>query len=131
MSGAPPDSIADTSAVVLLSRGDAQAERRLEGRNFAITFVTLAELRFGSLKANDQNAAWQRVLEVLTGHSMYYTSAITSLLYADTYYDLEKRGEMIPVNDIWIAASALETGLPILARDQHFSKVRGLSVIKC
>ncbi len=75
MSGAPPDAIADTSAVILLSRGDAQAERRLEGRNFAITFVTLAELRFGSLKANDQIAAWQRVLEVLTGHSMYYASA--------------------------------------------------------
>jgi predicted nucleic acid-binding protein len=38
---------------------------------------------------------------------------------------------MIPVNDIWIAAIALETGLPVLARDEHFSRVRGLSVVQC
>jgi predicted nucleic acid-binding protein len=131
VNGARPDSIADTSAVILLSRRDAEAERRLEGKNFAITFVTLAELHLGILKTNDQIAALRRVLEVLTGQSICHTSAITSMLYADIYYDLEKRGEMIPVNDIWIAASALENRLPLLARDQHFSKVRGLSVIEC
>lgn len=132
MNGAPPDSIANTSAVILLSRHDMQAERTLQAKNFGITFVTLAELYFGSLKANNQIASWQRVLQVLTDHSVYHTSTITSMFYADTYfYDLEKRGRMIPLNDIWIAAIALENGLPIFARDKHFSNVRGLSLIEC
>ena len=38
---------------------------------------------------------------------------------------------MIPVNDIWIATLAIEAGLPMFARDEHFSRVRGLSVIEC
>jgi predicted nucleic acid-binding protein len=38
---------------------------------------------------------------------------------------------MIPVNDVWIAALAIESGLPLLARDEHFSRVSGLTVIQC
>jgi predicted nucleic acid-binding protein len=38
---------------------------------------------------------------------------------------------MIPINDIWIAALAIEANLPILARDEHFARVAGLSVISC
>jgi predicted nucleic acid-binding protein len=38
---------------------------------------------------------------------------------------------MIPINDIWIAALAIETQVPLLARDAHFSRVTGLSVIEC
>ena len=44
-------------------------------------------------------------------------------------YDLKKRGLMIPINDIWIAAVAIETGLPLLARDEHFTRVSGLKLI--
>ena len=38
---------------------------------------------------------------------------------------------MIPINDIWIAAIAIEAQLPILARDEHFTRVKGLSLIEC
>jgi predicted nucleic acid-binding protein len=41
------------------------------------------------------------------------------------------RGVKIPVNDVWIAALAVESGLPLLARDEHFSRVSGLTVIQC
>ncbi len=56
---------------------------------------------------------------------------MTPALYARIYDDLEKRGAMIPINDIWIAALAIQSRLPILARDEHFSRVTGLSVISC
>ena len=62
---------------------------------------------------------------------MFHVSTLTPAIYARLYFDLEERGKMIPINDIWIAALAIEARLPILARDEHFSRIKGLSVIVC
>ena len=131
MNGQRLDFVADTSAIIRLLRGDAQVEEKVRGKFFAITFVTLAELSVGVLKANNPNAAWSKVVEVLRGQRIFRVSDRTPALYARIYYDLEQRGTMIPVNDIWIATLAIEAALPMLARDEHFSRVRGLSVIEC
>ena len=131
MNGQRLDFIADTSAIIRLLRGDAQVEEKVRGKSFAITFVTLAELSVGVLKANHPNAAWAKVVEVLRDQRIFRVSDRTPALYARIYYDLEQRGTMIPVNDIWIATLAIEVGLPMLARDEHFSRIRGLSVIEC
>ena len=45
------DFIADTSAIIGVLRRDAVVEEKISGKNFAITFVTLAELSLGVLKA--------------------------------------------------------------------------------
>jgi predicted nucleic acid-binding protein len=36
---------------------------------------------------------------------------------------LKQAGRPIPANDAWIAALALQHGLPILSRDEHFDVV--------
>lgn len=125
------DVIADTSAIVGLLRGDKQVEETVSGKSFAITFVTLAELSLGVLKATKRDAAWSRIQDVIGNRQMLHVSTVTPAIYARIYFDLERRGLMIPINDIWIAALALEAGVPILARDEHFSRVAGLSVIEC
>ena len=51
------DCIADTSAVIGLSRRDPKTIEALSNQNFAITFVTLAELSLGTLKASKPDAA--------------------------------------------------------------------------
>jgi len=38
----------------------------------------------------------------------------------------ERSGRPIPANDAWIAALALQHGLPVLTRDEHFDAVPGL-----
>jgi predicted nucleic acid-binding protein len=131
MNGQQIDCIADTSAIIGLSRRDLKVTEILSGRKFAITFVTLAELSLGILKASKPDAAWSRVQDVIRDRQMFHVSTITPAVYARIYYDLEQRGVMIPINDIWIAALALEARLPIVARDEHFSRVRGLTVISC
>jgi predicted nucleic acid-binding protein len=68
---------------------------------------------------------------VLVGNHIFHVSGRTPALYAEIYYDLEQRGVKIPVNDVWIAAVAVESGLPLLARDEHFTRVNGLTVIQC
>jgi tRNA(fMet)-specific endonuclease VapC len=42
--------------------------------------------------------------------------------------DLRRKGRPIPTNDIWIAATALETGSRLISYDKHFSAIDGLVV---
>lgn len=39
---------------------------------------------------------------------------------------LSKAGTPIPINDVWIAAHAIETGSSVITFDIHFKKVAGL-----
>jgi predicted nucleic acid-binding protein len=131
MNGGAIDFIADTSAIIGLLRRDSRVEQKVKGKTFAITFITLAELSLGVLKSAKPEAAWSRIQDVLRDLRMFHVSTITPAIYARVYFELEKHGQMIPINDIWIAALAIEARIPILARDEHFTRVRGLSVIGC
>ena len=42
---------------------------------------------------------------------------------------MERKGEMVPINDIWIAAFAMRHAMPLLADDGHFRGVDGLDLI--
>jgi tRNA(fMet)-specific endonuclease VapC len=125
------DFVADTSAIIALCRSDAKVKEQVRGKTFAITFVTMAELSVGVLKSNKPNAAWSQIIQVIIGQHIFHVSPRTPAIYAHIYVDLEKKGTLIPVNDIWIAALAIETRLPILARDEHFSRINNLTVITC
>ena len=50
----------------------------------------------------------------------------TARAYAELRVELKRAGQPIPANDAWIAALALQHGLPVLTRDEHFDAVPGL-----
>jgi tRNA(fMet)-specific endonuclease VapC len=41
---------------------------------------------------------------------------------------LRRKGAPIPINDVWIAAHAMETGSMLITFDVHFRHVNGLLV---
>jgi tRNA(fMet)-specific endonuclease VapC len=53
---------------------------------------------------------------------------VTAEFYSGIYLDLRKNGTPIPTNDIWIAAVAMQNGLAVFTKDQHFSYISGLMV---
>jgi tRNA(fMet)-specific endonuclease VapC len=53
-------------------------------------------------------------------------TAQTADSYALVYAGLRRKGQPIPTNDLWIAASALEHGAALLTRDAHFYQIDGL-----
>jgi len=53
-------------------------------------------------------------------------TAQTADSYALVCSGLRRKGQPIPTNDLWIAASALECGAALLTRDAHFSQIEGL-----
>ncbi|MCI5149668.1 MAG: type II toxin-antitoxin system VapC family toxin [Candidatus Electrothrix sp. MAN1_4] len=50
----------------------------------------------------------------------------TSEIFGEIKSGLRKKGKMIPLNDIWIAAHAIETGAKLITYDAHFKNISGL-----
>ena len=55
--------------------------------------------------------------------------AASAVRYGELKQRLALAGTPIPENDLWIAAVALEHGLPVATCDDHFNRVPGLTVL--
>ena len=55
-----------------------------------------------------------------------FSTTATADLYALVYAALRRKGQPIPTNDLWIAASSLEHGAALLTYDAHFQSIDGL-----
>ena len=62
---------------------------------------------------------------------VYPVTADTADSYALVYAGLRRKGQPIPSNDLWIAASALEHGAALLSLDAHFTNIDGLRLGRC
>lgn len=50
----------------------------------------------------------------------------TAEIFGEIKAELRTRGTPIPLNDVWIAAHALETGAKLVTYDKHFEVVDGV-----
>ena len=50
----------------------------------------------------------------------------TSEIFGEIKSELSRKEKMIPLNDIWIAAHAIETGAKLVTHDAHFKNISGL-----
>ncbi len=90
--------------------------------------VVLGELFSGYKKGNREKinkSILERFLDE-RGVETIQISKDTAELYAQVKHDLEKKGKAIPVNDVWIAAQAMEMGAVLVTYDKHFEEIPGL-----
>lgn len=126
----------DTDHCSHLQRGHPKVVRRLTtlplGAEVVTSVVTQAELLAGiALVPNESRR------EVLRKTYEQFLLQISDILpitseaaerFAEIYAELRRRGRMIPVNDIWIAAIALAHGLILVSSDEHFRLIEGLQI---
>ena len=92
----------------------------------AIPVIVLGEFRYGIAQSR-QRAVYEAWLEShLPGFDILAVTDDTAVAYAALRVALRRSGRPIPANDAWIAAQALQHGLSVLSRDQHFDSVPGL-----
>ncbi|GHV86677.1 hypothetical protein AGMMS50230_22850 [Spirochaetia bacterium] len=53
----------------------------------------------------------------------------TAEIFGEIKAALKKKGKMIPINDIWIAAQTIETGSKLVTLDTHFKNIGGIRVL--
>ncbi len=121
----------DTSAYSALGRGNAGVLASLQrAERIHVSPVVIGELLAGFKKGTTEARNRRAFDQFLSSASIHvlHVDAETAERYALALDGLRRQGKPIPSNDLWIAASALQHGLPVLTTDAHFRRVPGLLV---
>jgi tRNA(fMet)-specific endonuclease VapC len=119
----------DTNAYSKLLAGD---ERVLEVIGKAevvyLSVIVIGELLAG-FKGGNRESRNRRLLENFMEKPTVEIISITTEsaeIFNEVFHQLKNAGTPVPINDIWIAANAIETGSVIVSYDGHFSKIAGV-----
>lgn len=119
----------DTSAYSRLKRGDDAVKGCLEEADEVLVPATvLGELHAGFERGTmrRRNAEELRAFLDTPGTSVRNADEGVAERYGHLVKQLREQGTPIPTNDIWIAATALESGARLLTCDSHFTHVAGI-----
>lgn len=120
----------DTSVLVALESG-RPAREALVPREVFVSIVTIAELRLGVLTAPpDQRALRLATLEDALALDPLPVDDDVAQAWAHLREQLRRNGRRMPVNDSWIAATAVAHELDVVTQDADYDDVPGLSVVR-
>jgi predicted nucleic acid-binding protein len=91
-----------------------------------ITSPTYSEFLYGYQRENSKVKEAAQV--ILNDYSLLNSTKSSSRILAETKYKLEKKGKMIPLINILIAAIVLDHDGTLVTMDKHFKNVEGLSI---
>ncbi|WP_280267637.1 type II toxin-antitoxin system VapC family toxin [Nocardia wallacei] len=123
--------LADTSIFVGLE-ADRFEPIRFAGYLWGVSVVTLGELRLGVLRAADPTTTARRLSTYQLAQRcepLHVDEQVTEV-WALLVSQLRDAGRKAPVNDTWIAATALANGIPIVTQDNDYDGMPGLDVMK-
>src|SRR5580700_5992623 len=122
----------DTTIVIdhLRARSPALGERLSQTTTLYLPVTALGELLYGAYKSAFKTKALAQIENFSQLCAILGVDQHTAGYYGRLSEELSRLGKLIPQNDIWIAAIALEHNLPLATRDQHFSFVPGLTLLE-
>lgn len=93
----------------------------------ALPWIAKGEFLAGAMLASHDGV---RVERFLSEYPLVLPNATTLAIYADRYAALRRARKTVGINDLWIAASAIEHKLPLLTRNvRELARVDGLDVV--
>lgn len=123
--------VADTSVFIARESGRALDVDALPDE-LAVSIVTIGELRAGVLVAETLEIRDQRLgtLSAAMRLEPLPVDEAVAAEWARLRVLLRDTGQRMPVNDSWIAATAMAHAVPLVTQDDDFPEVQGLSVTK-
>jgi predicted nucleic acid-binding protein len=122
--------LADTS--IFIAREAQRPMRSDPPADVAVSVVTVGELRLGVLMAKDVATRHHRLatLEVALLLEPLPIDNRVADLWAGLVAGLRAGGRRMPLNDSWIAATAIAHEFPVVTQRDDFDDLPGLEVIK-
>jgi predicted nucleic acid-binding protein len=123
--------IADTSVFIARESGRPLDEDSLPDE-LGISVITLGELRAGVLAASDVETRDRRLVtlsEALNLEPVTVDQPIAEA-WARLRVVLRDLGKRMPVNDSWIAATAMALGVAVVTQDDDYVELPGLEIIR-
>lgn len=123
--------LADTSVFIGIET------QRIDAAKFAafewgVSALTLGELRLGVLRASTPEAAARRLstYQIAQRFEPLSVDERVSEAWALLVSQLRATGRRVPINDSWIAATALTHDIPVVTQDTDYSGMPGVTVIQ-
>jgi len=119
----------DTNCYAAYLAGDKEVLGALtEARIICMSIFVLGELYAGFSGGTREKENRRILRSFLSKPSVLTIEATqeTADLFGVVKNTLKKAGRPIPINDVWIAAHALEQGAVVATRDKHFHWIPGL-----
>ena len=121
----------DTSPLVAHLRGHLDLHQLVSPETvFFASLFTVGELSMGIHRARHPEAERAKVQAFLEEVTILMPSGDTAEAYGQVAAALEQKGHRIPINDIWIAAIALEADITLATGDDHFNRVPNLKLVQ-
>ena len=114
----------DTNIVIYYLNNEYEIVYRMKDMsNFCISTITVGELYYG-LNNSSKKLENEIILEnFLRNIEIVDINKKIAFHYGYIKSKLKKQGNLIPDNDIWIAAIAYNRNLVIATRDKHFQHI--------
>jgi predicted nucleic acid-binding protein len=122
--------LADTSVFIAVEQGRPLQEAL--PLSITVSAITVGELRLGVLMAADVSVRALR-LRTLTRALSFDPLPVddsVAIAWAELRSALRAVGRKMPLNDSWIAATAIAHRLPVVTQDDDYEDVPGLEVVK-
>lgn len=123
--------LADTSLFIARESGRPFHEDLLPDE-LAVSAITLGELRAGVLAAGDIETRYQRLSTLTAALALQPIPIDDEVASAWARLRLVLRDQKLkmPVNDSWIAATAISLDVPVVTQDDDFPALEELEVIR-
>lgn len=123
--------IADTSVFIARESRRPLDTAAIPGE-LGVSIITVGELRTGVLTAADVMTRDRRLATLTAALSLQAIPIDEPVAESWTRLRvlLRDAGTRMPVNDSWIAATAMSLGVPVVSQDDDYVEVTGLTVIK-
>ena len=123
--------LADTSVFIGLAAARFDVGR-FEDFEWGISVVTLGELRLGVLQARDPEVVSRRLstYQLAQRFEALAVDDAVSDAWALLVSRLRAAGRKAPINDSWIAATAIAHQVPIVTQDSDYDGKPDVQVIK-
>jgi predicted nucleic acid-binding protein len=123
--------VADTTVFIARESGRPLEPRDLPDE-IAVSVITIGELRAGVLAADDVETRDRRLVTLTRALALEPVPVDdrVSEAWARLRLLLRDSRQRMPVNDSWIAATAMSLGVPVVTQDEDYIQVDGLAVIK-
>lgn len=117
----------DTNIIIgLFNRDEAIQEKMQNTDRVFLASSAIGELYYGAQKSERPIENIRRINRLTRRFPIYSCNLETARWYGIIKNQLHRKGRLIPDNDIWIAAIAMQYGLVLVTRDAHFDAVESL-----
>jgi tRNA(fMet)-specific endonuclease VapC len=123
----------DTDTCIFITRQNhpkvADRFRRQRSGHLGMSVVTYGEVRAGAENSNRSPRTLQSLEQFIQTVPVLAMEPEVAHYYSQVRLDLQRRGQIIGANDLWIAAHCLQLGLTLVTNNEReFSRIPNLAI---